>query len=336
MSMKRFIVSLMVLVLVGSFVFAAGAAESSASETLVLKCGTTAPPQVQVSQSAALFGEKLKEVSGGKMTLDLMTSGTLGTTAQHYSQLEQGDLDLFVTAFDTETAMKDSQDFSVFVVPYAFDDTDHLKRFLATDTFKAMLDKVEKANSVKYIGLVGTLLPRALSTTNTPVRTPDDLKGLKIRTPESTAVVKVWQAWGASPIQTPGSQIYSSLESGLCDGQDNDVYGSTSTPLYEVQKYYMEINYIQQANVMWMSQKTWDKLTDQQKAWVEEAMKLADSEFTTELDALRLQAIDIMKANGVTFIEPDLDAFKAATAEVVKEFDGVLFTKGLYDYIRSI
>ena len=334
--MKRFIVSLMVLVLVGSFVFAAGAAESSASETLVLKCGTTAPPQVQVSQSAALFGEKLKEVSGGKMTLDLMTSGTLGTTAQHYSQLEQGDLDLFVTAFDTETAMKDSQDFSVFVVPYAFDDTDHLKRFLATDTFKAMLDKVEKANRVKYIGLVGTLLPRALSTTNTPVRTPDDLKGLKIRTPESTAVVKVWQAWGASPIQTPGSQIYSSLESGLCDGQDNDVYGSTSTPLYEVQKYYMEINYIQQANVMWMSQKTWDKLTDQQKAWVEEAMKLADSEFTTELDALRLQAIDIMKANGVTFIEPDLDAFKAATAEVVKEFDGVLFTKGLYDYIRSI
>ena len=333
--MKRFIVSLMVLVLVGSFVFAAGASEA-ASETLVLKCGTTAPPQVQVSQSAALFGEKLAQVSGGKMTLDLMTSGTLGTTAQHYSQLEQGDLDLFVTAFDTETAMKDSQDFSVFVVPYAFDDTDHLKRFLATDTFKAMLDKVEKANGVKYIGLVGTLLPRALSTTNTPVRTPDDLKGLKIRTPESTAVVKVWQAWGASPIQTPGSQIYSSLESGLCDGQDNDVYGSTSTPLYEVQKYYMEINYIQQANVMWMSQKTWNKLTDQQKAWVEEAMRLADSEFTTELDALRLQAIDIMKANGVTFIEPDLDAFKAATAEVVKVFDGVLFTKGLYDYIRSI
>ncbi len=337
--MKRFVVALVIMAFIGAFAFASGAPEASGSaadESMVLVCGTTAPPVVQVSQSAALFGEKLAEVSGGKMTLDLRTSGTMGTTAQHYSLLGQGDLDLFITAFDTETAMKDSKDFSVFVVPYAFDDTDHLKRFLQTDVFKEMLDKVEKANGVKYMGLVGTLLPRALSTTNTPVTTPSDLKGLKIRTPESTAVVKVWQAWGASPIQTPGSQIYSSLESGLCDGQDNDVYGSTSTPLYEVQKYYMEINYIQQANVMWMSAKTWEKLSDQQKAWVEEAMRLADAEFTTELDALRLEAIEIMKKNGVTFIEPDLDAFKAATAEVVKQLDGDLFSTGLYDYIRSI
>lgn len=305
--------------------------------TVKLKIGTTAPPTTLVSQSAQQFGDKLSEISGGKMTVDLCTSGTLGTTAQHYSQLEQGDLDIFVTAFDTETAMKDSQDFSVFVVPYAFDDNAHLRRFLESDRFQEMLTKVETANSVKYIGLVGDMLPRCLSTTSKEIRTPDDLKGLKIRTPESRAIVGVWSAWGASPIQTPGSEIYSSLESGLIDGQDNDVVGSTSTPLYEVQKYYMEINYIQQANVMWMSQKTWDKLTDEQRGWVEQAIAEVDSTFSENLFTDQYDAAKkLMEENGVTFVDVDIDAFRSTAADVAATLDGDLFSAGLYDYIRSL
>ena len=225
-------------------------------ETVVLKIGTTAPPTTLVSQSAQLFGDILKEISGGKMSVELVTSGALGTTAQHYSQLEQGTLDIFVTAFDTATVMKDSGDFSIFVVPFAFDDVDHLRKFLDTDDFQAMLKKAEDANGVKFMGPVGNMLPRCLSTTKVEVKSPADLNNLKIRTPEAPTVTKVWQAWGANPIQTPGSEIYSSLESGIADGQDNDVVGTTSTPLYEVQKYYMELNYIQQCNIMWMSEKT--------------------------------------------------------------------------------
>lgn len=316
---------------------AAGTNAETGSETVTLKIGTTAPPTTLVSQSAAMFGEKLAELSGGAMSIDLVTSGALGTTAQHYAQLEQGDLDIFVTAFDTETVMKDSKDFSIFVVPYAFDDCAHLRAFLETDRFAEMLGKVETANSVKYIGLVGDMLPRCLSTTNTPVHTPADLKNMKIRTPESTAIVKVWSAWGASPIQTPGSEIYSSLESGLIDGQDNDVVGSTSTPLYEVQSYYMEINYIQQANVMWMSQKTWDKLTEEQRGWVEQAIAQTDAEFSTDLFDVQYEASKaLMEENNVTFVDIDLDAFKASAADVVAQLDGDLFSAGLYDYIRQM
>lgn len=312
-------------------------AVETASGPVTLKIGTTAPPTTLVSQSAAMFGEKLAEISGGAMNIDLVTSGALGTTAQHYAQLEQGDLDIFVTAFDTETVMKDSKDFSIFVVPYAFDNCAHLRAFLETDRFTEMLDKVEKANGVKYIGLVGDMLPRCLSTTKTPVHTPGDLKNMKIRTPESTAIVQVWSAWGASPIQTPGSEIYSSLESGLIDGQDNDVVGSTSTPLYEVQSYYMEINYIQQANVMWMSAKTWEGLTAEQQGWVEEAIAQTDSEFSKDLfDVQYEQSKALMEKEGVTFVDVDLDAFKASAADVVAKLDGSLFSQGLYDYIRQM
>ena len=154
--MKKAIVAILMMAMVMVSVFAGGSKEDSSLDNVVptevtvtsLKIGTTAPPTTLVSQSAAMFGEKLKELSGGQMSIELCTSGTLGTTAQHYSQLEQGVLDMFVTAFDTETAMKDSKDFSVFVVPYAFDDNAHLRRFLETDRWNEMLSKVEKANRV--------------------------------------------------------------------------------------------------------------------------------------------------------------------------------------------
>lgn len=341
--MKKSILLIMMVLFVG-LVFAGGSKENTSSSEIpttvtvdTLRIGTTAPPTTLVSQSAALFGEKLAELSNGTMSVSLLTSGTMGTTAQHYSQLEQGILDGFVTAFDTETAMKDSKDFSVFVVPYVFDDNAHLRRFLESDGYKEMLDKVEKANSVKYIGLLGDMMPRGLSTTNRPVVTPVDLKGLKIRTPESTAIVRVWSAWGASPIQTPGSEIYSSLESGLIDGQDNDVVGSTSTPIYEVQKYYMEINYIMQANVLWMSQKTWNKLTAEQRDWVVQAAAAADAEFSEDLfDVQYAQAKKTMEDYGVEFVDVDMDAFRTSAAEVAEELDGSLFSEGLYDYIRSL
>ena len=313
-----------------------GDAAGGEIEAVTLKLGTTAPPTVQVSQSAAMFGEKLEAISGGKMTLDINYAGALGTTAQHYSQMEQGDLDMFVTAFDTETAMKDSQDFAIFVAPYAFDDNDHLRAFLETDKFREMLTKVENANGVKYLGMTGNLLPRALSTKNTPVVTPDDLKGLKIRTPESTAVVEVWSAWGATPVQTPGSEIYSSLESGLMDGQDNDVIGMTGTKLYEVQSYYMEINYIMQGNVMWISQKTWDSLNETQQGWIMEAMQQTDAEFSTDLEAQYAAAKQENIDNGITFVEFDIEAFRASAADVIDKLDGQLWSAGLYEYIRNM
>lgn len=304
---------------------------------IVLKVGTTAPPTTLVSQSAQAFGDVLEDVSGGKMHIELVASGALGTTAQHYSQLEQGTLDVFVTAFDTATVMKNAKDFAIFVVPYAFDDIGHLRKFLESDSFVNMLQAVEDSNGVKFMGPVGNMLPRCLSTTKVPVSNPEDLKNLKIRTPEAPTVTKVWSAWGANPIQTPGSEIYSSLESGIADGQDNDVVGTTSTPLYEVQKYYTELNYIQQCNIMWMSKKTWDSLSSQQQEWVEEAMKTADENFSTDLFDVQYDAAKkLMEENGMTFVEFDEDAFRKIAEETARSFDGTEFREGLYEEVRAL
>lgn len=187
---------------------------------LVLKLGVPAPAGTVQPNTAELWADKLEAVSGGKMTIEVLAGGVLGNTAAHYSQMEQGTLDFFLTGFDTATVLKEGADFSVCVVPFLFEDLDHYHKFLESDILKEMVAKVEAANGLKYMGPISDQAPRSLTTTNTPVKVPADLKNMKIRTPESPAITKMLTAWGANPMVVSGGELFQALQTGMVDGQD--------------------------------------------------------------------------------------------------------------------
>ncbi|MDD4295711.1 MAG: TRAP transporter substrate-binding protein [Ruminiclostridium sp.] len=305
------------------------------TEVFRLKIATTAPLTTHQYLNSVRFSEILKEVSGEKMTADVIGGGALGSSAQHYSQLKEGTLDMFPTGFDTATVLKGAEDFFVTTVPYVFDDLEHYRRFVDSDILKEILDKVEEPNGVKFVGLLGDMAPRQL-TINKPVKTPADLKNVKMRTPESPAITAIWTAWGANPMQVPASEVYTALETKLCDGQDNDVIYSYNSSYYEVQKYDSELDYMQQALVVFLSQKTWDKMNDQQREWYMTALNMADKECSANLqkeyEETKQKAID----QGCVFVEFDKESFKIAAKEVAQKLDGTLFSKGLYDRIRDL
>ena len=95
------------------------------------------------------FAEELKNISGGKMTINWNPASTLGNTTQHYAMLKEGTLDMFSTAFDTASTLQNAQDFNALVVPYIFDDQAHYEKFMESDLFQKMLDDVEEPNNVK-------------------------------------------------------------------------------------------------------------------------------------------------------------------------------------------
>jgi tripartite ATP-independent transporter DctP family solute receptor len=282
------------------------------------------------------FSDRLAEISGGKLTVNWNPASTLGNTTQHYAMLKEGTLDMFSTAFDTTSTLQDAQDFNALVVPYIFDDQAHLEKFIASDVFKNMVDKVETANNIKFVGNICTNWPRGLSTTNKPIKVPDDLKGMKLRVPESPSVTAVWAAWGANPTSVSVSELYASLENGIVDGQDNNVISLYNNSYYEVQKYYMELNYIQQANVLWMSQNTWNKLNDTQKEWINEAVAEAYKVNTDSVYEEHDQCVEAVKAAGIEFVDFDKDAFKVKAEEVARQLEGQQFREGLYDEIRAL
>ena len=334
--MKKGLVLLFVFIAVVGFVFASGSTEGSSSGTKVLKLGCTSPVGSVHQTGAERFQKYLREVSGGKLDVTLHMGGALGTTAQEYAQLKTGDLDMYLTAFDTACVLADGGDFMVTCVPFIFDDFDHYLRFVNSDLCKSMIEKVEKTNGVHFLGMLFPSLPRACNTVNKPIASVEDVKGIKMRVPETQAIFEMWKAWGASPVITPGSQTYSAMESGLVDGQDNDVISTNSNNYQEITKYYTEINYIQQSLVVWYSQTLWDKLSAQEKAWIEQARDLAYKEHEEWLDGAYAEAKAKMIADGMTFVEPDIDSFQKATDEAIVAFDGVLWTKGLYNQIRAL
>ena len=124
--------------------------------------------------------------------------------------------------------LKEGTDFSVCVVPLLFEDLDHYHKFLESDILKEMVAKVEAANGLKYMGPISDQAPRSLTTTNTPVKVPADLKNMKIRTPESPAITKMLTAWGANPMVVSGGELFQALQTGMVDGQDNDCLLYTS------------------------------------------------------------------------------------------------------------
>lgn len=314
----------------------APAAEAPAEEVFYIKIGTTAPLTTHIYTNSVKFIEILKEISGGKMDGEVVGAGALGSSVEHYSQLAQGTLDMFPTGFDTATVLKGADDLFVTTVPYVFDDLEHYHKFADSELLQGIMEPIEKENGVMYLGLMGDMFPRQLTTTNKPITTPDDLKNVKMRTPESPAITAIWKAWGCNPMQVSASELYSALESGLCDGQDNDVVYSYNSSYYEIEKYDTELDYMQQALVVFFSQKTWDKMNDQQRAWVMEAIEKAEEVCTEE--AMQEYADCKQKAidQGCTFVEFDKEAFKVAAVKVAYELDGSLFSEGLYDQVRAL
>lgn len=344
--MKKILSKMLALMLMLSMTACAGQGQSAATEQgkseggqqkIVLKIGTTSSAKGMPSRSAAYFQKRIEELSGGTITCEQNIAGALGNTAQHYAQLKDGSLDVFVTAYDTFNVMENGADFSVCVVPYVFNDIDHYMKWIDSDIYQEMVGKVEGANNVKVLGPVGKLAARGLSTTSVPVHNVKDVANLKVRCPETPSMTAVWEAWGANPVIIPASEIYTSLDGGICDGQDNDVITTNNSGYAEVQKYYMELNYIQQCAVLVMSETTWNKLDETQRGWVQQAVKETLDGFSKELDGEYEAAKDNMinKMN-VEFVDVDIDSFRSAAEEAIKKMDGDLFSKGLYDKIHAL
>lgn len=149
--------------------------------------------------------------------------------------------------------------------------------------------------------------------------------------------VRVWEATGASPVQVPGSELYSALDTGIADAQENDLPSGASLAIYEVAPYFTEMDYIRQAQFLYMSEITWDKMSAQEKEWFMEAAQAAIKAGDERYATMYQESVDKIVAAGGTIVECDYDEWKEFFTNIVKEqFDGVLFPKGLYDEIQAM
>lgn len=341
--MKRALAILVALVMMLSLLSGCGAKPAaggdSTDEAIVLKLGVTTNQTAAHYTSSVAFAEELEKVSGGKMTLQIISDGALGTVAQHFAQLKAGTLDCFVTGVSDAEILQDGKDFGVMCTPFLFSSQDHYEKFISSDVFAGMMSKVEEANGVKFIGETCMNFPRGLNT-KMAVHKLDDMKGVKIRVSNNPIYLTSWDVLGATPVTVDGSP-YMAVEQGLADAQENDIVLSISIGCTEVCPYYMQTEYVYQSLGMYMSQATWSKLSDTQKGWITQALAASKTAFTEKLFASMDETVaKAVNESGLTVIpkeEIDIDSFRAPIAEnIAKIAEAEGFDMALYEQIRDL
>lgn len=312
---------------------ALGVAGAQAQQTL--RMAFVAPPPVW-GPIADRFAQEVAQRTGNEIKVQSFGGGQLGSLPQNYAGLRTGQIDMMLADSGTLAIPKGGKDFNALFAPYVFRDHAHFRAFMMSPTFREMLSPVEQEAGFKYVGYVSDRAPRQLTTASRKVMSPADLKGLKIRVPETPTILETMKAWGASPTPVPAAELYLAMKQGLVDGQDNGFDAIAGAKYYEVQKYAMRIDYIQSGLVVLMAADKWARLTPaQQKAMTEAAAETEKWASKATWDAAEKSLVTLRQA-GMEIVEPDLAPFRALAEQVNRGFDGKLWSAGTLQKIQAV
>lgn len=272
---------------------------------LVLKLGHGLDTAHPVHLAMENMKARLEELSGGRVSIDIYPSSVLGSEVQCIEQLQNGSLAM------TKTSAAAMENFvpvmSTLGLPYVFRDSDHfwnvLKGQIGQDLLQQGADKFLRGLCYYDSG------SRNFYTKSKPIRTPDDLKGMKIRVMNSKTAIDMVKAMGGSPTPIAWGELYSALAQGTVDGAENNPPSFTSNKHYEVCKHFSLDGHTRIPDMLLISTKIWEELDPQVQKWVEQAA-LESSEFQRLLwQEKTLESLEQAKAEGVTIYEVDTDAF---------------------------
>jgi len=300
----------------------------------ILKMAFNAPPPV-IGPVADKYSEVIAQKTEKQIQIKWYGGGQLGSNTQNYAQIKTGQIDMMLIGSNLLGIPKGGKDFEIFSLPYVFRDQDHFRKYISSPLFQMMVERAEKESGFKCIGYLGDRAPRQL-TSNRRVAKLEDLKGLKVRAPDSKPIVETWKVWGAAPVTISAAELYVALKQGVVDGQDNGFDAIALAKYYEVQKYVTVIDYIRWGLIVLINAEQWNRLNPMQKKAFEETALETDRFATKMSNDTVAQSIDVLRKHGMEILYPDLGPLKRLALEVKEKFDGALWEKGLYEKIQEI
>lgn len=277
-----------------------------------LRIGHTADISHPVHQALQFFAEDLATRSSGALTARVYPGGQLGSEREMIELLQVGALDM--TKVSASPLEGFAEDFRLFSMPYIFVDREHFWRVLDGELGRNMLTSLTpmRLRGLGYFD-AGS---RSFYTTQRPVRDPGDLDGQKIRVMSSATAIETVDMLGGAPTPLGWGELYSSLQQGVVDGAENNPPSYLSARHYEVAPFYTLDEHTSIPDLVLIGTSSWDRLDARQREWVAQSMA-ATSHYQRQIWLEAEQAaMAQLRAEGVTIIEPDKQAFMARVAEM--------------------
>lgn len=316
--MKKFLSCFLALSIVLAMTACGGKQDSAApsasatSGTVTLKMHHAGTEGDAYYQGAEKFAELVNAYSDGTITVEVYPNSELASSSNAVQGVQMGTIDIALESSMTEANF--INDMNVLNLPFLFSDYDQVYQVLDGPVGNTLAASAESAGfKMLYYWDNGF---RNLSNNVRPINSVEDLKGLKIRVPENDVFISTWEAMGAIPTPMAWSEVFSSLQLGTINGQENPNGHMKSYNLTEVQKYFTITNHVYTAEPLLMNLDKFQSLSEsQQQAILKAAQEAGD--FERELrQQINDGTIQFIKDAGVEVTTPDLHPFKSAVQSV--------------------
>lgn len=291
---------------------AAMAAAPVHAQDMTLKLGHLANEDNSWHKASVKFGEELSALTDGRIAVEVFPAESLGKEVDLINGMQLGTVDMTITG---ETLQNWAPKAALLAVPYAFKTIEDMDAFASGpvgEEIEAQIVETVQIRPVAYFARGARDL-----TSNRPITTPADLNGLKMRVPNVPLFVDVWKALGAQPGPMAFSEVFTSLQNGTIEAQENPLALIRSASFNEVQSHVNLTDHVRSWIYLTIAESTWSQLSDEDKDAVMEAASRAQAYERELFEQSLADDRAYLEENGMTFVEVDAAAFQAAAKDAV-------------------
>lgn len=305
--------------------------EPAAAET-VIKLGNVQPPNMIVQQGLQRFADLVAERSAGELKVEIFPASQLGTEQEILEGVQLGTVHMFEGS--AGSAGRFLPALEAFAHPFLWRDLDHMLAVARGEIGAELSQQLVEEQGMRILDMGWLFGERHLTTASTPVQSPADMEGLKIRVQPTTIYLEMIEAMGGNPTPIDWKEVYLSLQTGVVDGQENPVGVIYSAKLFEVQDYLMLTGHIMQNQVVIINDAFFQGLPPEQQEIVQQAAIEAGDYQNQLVQEQAKKDLESLKAEGMTVVEPDIEAFREATANIYQQFEDE-WGEGLFERMRN-
>ena len=312
----------------------AGLSPLMAQTKIPLRISTPAVPDDWHAKMWTVFKESLDKAAPNQFDVQIHLNASLFKQGAEPAAMARGNLELTtVSAFDMAKLVPE---FSIFTAGYIVRDPQHQQKVfngpIGDELFKAVADKMDiTVLSTAYLGTRQVNLREARN-----VRTPADLKGIKLRMPGSKEWLFLGETLGATATPLAFGEVYMGLKTGTIDGQDNPLPTVRAAKFYEVTKQLVLTNHLVDSLFIAIASKTWNGLTAAQKQAVKAAAQAATNFNNDNRIKEEAQIVDFFKQQGLQVSTPDVEAFRKSVQDAYAKSDyAKVWPKGMLERINN-
>ena len=310
------------------FVVNAAVEAAQPQEVLKFRSGGVSPATDPSTVAMERFATLVKERTGGKVEVSHFGGGQIGGERDMVEGLQLGTVGMVITGVTGHPI------YDAFFLPYVFRDREHMWKVLYGPIGEEWNQRMIKERGMRVLGYMYRG-PRQLTTTKRMVKSAADVKGLKIRVPEMAPMLATWKALGASPTPMAWPEVFTGLQQGSIEGQENPLELIASSKLWEVQKYLTLTNHVRVAWIVLIDERLWQRMTPETRQIMTGTWREVSADMEKQILASEQKLLEEIKSHGVSIVEPDVESFRQAVKDVWREIAPKAWGAGVYERIQA-